>query len=99
MARKLAMLMIAGLTFTCLGRGAEMSWTGRISDNECGATKHNKACVERCVAGGAKYVLISKGKVYSLDPQDKFKGMGGDHVKVKGTLTDAAITVTSVKEQ
>jgi hypothetical protein len=42
-------------------------------------------------------VLVSKGKVYSLDAQDKFRGMGGKHVKVTGTLSGSdAITVTSV---
>jgi hypothetical protein len=52
--------------------------------------------VEKCVSGGAKYVLVSRGKVYQLDDQDKFKGLGGKSVKVTGSLTDSTITVTDV---
>jgi hypothetical protein len=91
--------VIAIFAVLSLGRfaWAAQTWTGTVSDTQCGATKHDAACIEKCVAAGAKYVLVSKDKVYMLDPQDKFKGMGGKRVKVTGTLkgTDA-ITVTSV---
>jgi hypothetical protein len=49
-----------------------------VSGSQCGA-KHSMAgddaaaCVGKCVAGGATYVLAtSDGKVYQLDNQDKF---------------------------
>jgi hypothetical protein len=48
------------------------------------------------VSGGAKYVLVSKGKVYQVDAQDKFQGLGGKSVKVTGSLSDSAITVAEV---
>jgi hypothetical protein len=75
-----------------------------VSDSHCGA-KHSTAsddaaqCVEKCVSGGASYVLVSKGKVYQLDPQDKFKGMGGKSVTVKGTVSGDTITAASVSEK
>lgn len=96
MTRKFVILLFAILTFGPLAWAAQTSWTGTVSDNQCGVTKHDKACVEKCAAAGAKYVLVSKGKVYSLDAQDKFKGLGGQRVKVTGTLSGDAITVTSV---
>jgi hypothetical protein len=96
MARKFAMFAIVFSAFGCLAWAANTSWTGVVSDNACGVTKHDKACVEKCAAAGAKYVLVSKGKVYKLDAQDKFKGMGGQRVKVTGSLSDDEITVTSV---
>lgn len=97
MTKKVVMVFVAALALECPGWAAAKSWTGTVSDNQCMATRHDKACIEKCVAAGSKYVLVSKGKVYALDPQDKFKGMGGDRVKVTGTLgADNAITVESV---
>ena len=98
MAKKLAMAMFAPLVLGCLAWAAPKSWTGTVSDDMCGRTQHDMACVEKCVAGGhAKYVLVSKDNIYTLQPQDKFKGLGGRQVKVTGTLSGDAITVESVK--
>jgi hypothetical protein len=99
MGRKFTVLMLAMLVFRCLAGAAQKSWTGTVSDDKCAATKHDPACVEKCVAGGAKYQLVSKGKVYGLDAQDKFKGMGGKRVKVTGSLNGDTITVTSVQSK
>jgi Protein of unknown function (DUF5818) len=96
MTKKLV-LLFALVLFAGFAWCAPESWTGTVSDNQCAATKHGKACIEKCVAAGAKYVLVSKGKAYTLDAQDKFKGLGGERVKVTGTLSgDNAITVQSV---
>jgi hypothetical protein len=87
---------------------ATMSWagstslTGTVSDSHCGA-KHAEAsdaaagCVGSCVKGGAKYVLVSDGKVYDLDAQDKFAAFAGKSVKVTGELKGTAIAVASVE--
>jgi uncharacterized protein DUF5818 len=75
--------------------------TGVVSDSNCGA-KHSEAsddaaaCVKKCVTGGAKYVLVSGGKVYQLDAQDKFADWAGKSVKVTGTVKDDTITVSDV---
>jgi hypothetical protein len=53
--------------------------------------------VEKCVSGGAKYTLISDGKEYKVESQEKFKGMGGQSVKVTGKVHGNTITVTSVE--
>jgi hypothetical protein len=53
--------------------------------------------VEKCVSGGAKYTLISDGKEYKVEPQEKLKGMGGQSVKVTGKVDGNTITVTSVE--
>jgi hypothetical protein len=102
MTKKIVMLAFALSVCGCLAWAADQTFSGVVSDDHCGA-KHSTpsadaaACVEKCVAGGSKYVLVSKGKVYNLDAQDKFKGMGGTRVHVMGTLSDDSITVTSVK--
>jgi hypothetical protein len=98
MAKKLAAAMFTLLAFACLSWAAPKSWTGTVSDDMCGNTKHDMACVEKCVAGGhAKYILVSKDKIYTLQPQDRFKGLGGKQVKVTGSLSGDAITAESVK--
>jgi len=55
--------------------------------------------VEGCVSKGASYVLVSNGKVYQLDAQDKFKGLGGKEVNVKGSVSGDSIKVSSVAEK
>jgi hypothetical protein len=86
MIKKPAIILVGLLTLGGLSWAAQ-SWTGTVSDTQCAATKHDAACIEKCVDAGSKYVLVSKGKVYQLDAQDKFKGMGGKRVKVTGSLS------------
>ena len=101
MSKRIAMLGLMLLVFCCLSWAQNKSFTGTVSDEHCGA-KHAKAsaaaetCVEKCVSGGSKYVLVSHGKVYQVDDQDKFKGLGGKAVKVTGSLSDSTITVADV---
>ena len=104
MTKKIVMLVVTVLALTCMawaaGKGKAIS--GVVSDEHCGV-KHATAsadaagCVEKCASGGAKYVLVSGGKVYSVEPQDKFKGMGGKSVKVMGSKKGTAVTATSVE--
>ncbi len=96
MSKKLTMLSITLLVFGCMAWAADNTWTGTVSDEHCGAKKHDLACLKKCVDGGAKYVLVSKGKVYKVDPQDKFAEYAGKHVKVTGDLKDDTITATEV---
>ena len=104
MSKKLLMLVVTVLAFGCMAwaDGKEKSWTGTVSDAGCGlkhATASDEAagCVEKCVSGGAKYTLVAGGKVYEVEPQDKFKGMGGKSVKVTGHKKGMAITAESVE--
>lgn len=100
MTKRLTMLFVAFLAFGCLAWSAS-TFYGVVSDSMCGA-KHSRAsasatqCVKGCVAKGAKYVLVSKGQVYQLDPQDKFADYAGQRVRVKGTKSGDTITAESV---
>jgi hypothetical protein len=103
MTKKILLVVFSLLVFGCLAWAADQSWTGTVSDSHCGVNHSTPSaeaakCVEKCVAGGAKYVLVSNGKVYQVDSQDKFQGMGGKQVKVTGTLSDDTITVSDVAE-
>lgn len=101
--KKITMLVSALLVLGCMSWAADKSFVGVISDSHCGA-KHAEAsekaagCVAKCVSGGAKYALVSQGKVYQLDPQDKVSSdLAGKSVMVKGTLSGDTISVSSVE--
>ena len=91
------LLLVSGLAWA-----SPDSWTGVVSDSHCGL-KHSKAsaaaakCVEKCVSGGGKYVFVAGGKLYQVEPQEKFKGMGGKNVTVSGTMEGDKITAESVE--
>ena len=99
--KKIVLLLFTVLVFGSLSLAAPKNITGTVSDSHCGV-KHATAgdasahCVEHCVSGGAKYVLVSHDKVYQLDAQDKFKGLGGKKVKVMGSVNGDSITVSDV---
>ena len=99
------LMLTAMLGFSAFA--AEKTWTGSISDSKCGA-KHMagehgakmsaRDCTEGCVKGGAKYVFVSKGKVYNIDNQD-YAGLAehaGHTVKLTGEMTGDTIKVSNV---
>jgi len=90
-------LLAAGVAFA-----AEGSWTGYISDSQCGAKGANDQageCTTKCVKEhGAKYVFVNDGdkKVYAIDAQDKVAGHAGHHVTIKGTAEGDTIKLASI---
>ena len=99
--KKMMMLGFAVLVFGSLSFAKSI--TGVVSDSHCGAkhsTVGNAECVEHCVSGGgATYVLVAGAKVYKVDAQDKFKGLGGKEVTVTGKVKGDSITVKTVAEK
>lgn len=98
--RRIVSLAFAILVLGSIAFAGTKTFIGTVSDSHCGV-KHAAAatpdCVEHCVSGGATYVLVADdGKVYLLDAQDKFKGLGGKIVVVKGNLSEVTIVVKSV---
>lgn len=104
-----SVLLVAGFgcALTLVGHAhpnpaAAGSWTGAVSDSNCGAEHAQPStaatrCVGRCVSSGAKYVLVSGGRVYNADTQEKFVDYVGKLVKVTGTLKGSTIAVSSVE--
>lgn len=84
-------------------QGDEHSWTGVVSDDHCGlkhsdASEEGATCVKKCVTEmGGKYALVSEGKVYKIEPQEKFADFAGKAVKVTGTEKDGTITASAVE--
>ena len=102
MSKRLMLLVAMFVAMTCAAWADEMTMTGTVSDSHCGA-KHAVAsdaaagCVANCVKGGAKYVLVSDGKVYNLDSQEKFAAFAGKSVTVNGDCDGTSIKVNSVE--
>jgi len=94
-----AALLFAGV----LTLASEGSWTGYISDSECGVKGANdKAgeCTTKCVKEhGAKYVFVNDAdkKVYATDAQDKVAAHAGHHVTVKGSVDGGNLKLTSIE--
>jgi len=84
--------------------GDKQSLTGVVSDSMCGA-QHMEAdaakCTKACVGHGAKYVLVVKDKLYSLNTDDKallasLSEQAGKSAIVTGTVNGVAVDVSSV---
>jgi len=90
-------LCAAILTF-----GADGSWTGYISDSNCGAKGANEKhadCATKCVKDkGAKYVFVNDAdhKVYAIDAQDKVAAHAGHHVTLTGSVDGDNMKVSGV---
>ena len=99
---RLATITAATLFAAALTMAADGSWTGWISDSQCGAKGANaKAgeCTTKCVKEhGAKYVFVNDAdkKVYVVDAQDKVAEHAGHHVTVKGTVEGDTLKLTSI---
>ncbi len=77
-------------------------WKGTISDSKCGAahadaSEKSMKCVNGCVKGGQKAVLVTDGKVLKIANQDKVAEHLGHKVTLSGTLEGDTVTVDSVK--
>ena len=82
---------------------ADMSTVnGYVSDSKCGAkgtSEKHAECAKKCLAAGAKMVVVTDGdnKILTVDNPDKLTGHEGHHVAVTGTVTGDMIHVDSVK--
>ncbi len=93
-------LALSALAFDDMGKSATVN--GWVSNDKCGAKDANaggEACTKKCLAAGAKMVIVTDGdsKVYAVDNQDALKGHEGHHVTVTGTTKGDVMHVGSVK--
>lgn len=77
------------------------SWTGRISDDHCGAggaKDGHAACAKKCVDGGGKYVFVNSAdkKVYAIDNQELASQHLEHEVVVTGAVDGTSIKVESI---
>jgi hypothetical protein len=106
----LGIAIVASMLGTMSASAADKMWTGRISDDMCGA-KHNTAaehggkkmsdrdCTLACVKEhSAKYVFVSGGKVYKVGNQDlaALPEHAGHTVELTGEMSGDTITVSKI---
>jgi hypothetical protein len=75
---------------------------GWITDSKCGAKGANakaEECTKKCLAAGAKMVVVtdSDQKVLTVENPDALKGHEGHHVAVSGHVAGDSIHVESAK--
>ncbi len=91
---------LSAMAFDDMGKSATVK--GWVADDKCGAKGANaggEACTKKCLAAGAKMVIVTDGdqKVLAVDNPDALKGHEGHHVAVTGTVAKDSIKVDSVK--
>ena len=91
---------LSALAFDDMGKATTVK--GWIADDKCGAKGANagaEACTKKCLAAGAKMVVVTDGdsKVLAVENPDALKGHEGHHVAVTGTVGKDSIKVDSVK--
>jgi hypothetical protein len=91
---------LSAMAFDDMGKSTTVN--GWISDDKCGAKGANasaEGCTKKCLAGGAKVVVVTDGdsKILAVDNPDALKGHEGHHVAVSGHVAKDSIHVESVK--
>ena len=103
--KKLLLLCLAvGLVFVMVGLAvaADTTVNGYVSDSQCGAKGANANhadCMKKCLAKGAKVVIVTDGdqKVLTVDNPDVLTGHESHHIAATGTVTGDSIHINSVK--
>jgi len=105
---KKILLSCAALSLVCLmivsvsAASDKTTVKGWVADSQCGAKgamAGQEACTKKCLAAGAKMVVVTDGdkKVLTVDNPDALTGHEGHHVAVTGEVTGDSIHVESAK--
>ncbi len=91
---------LSAAAFDDMGKSTTVN--GWAVDDKCGAKGANaaaEACTKKCLAAGAKMVIVTDGdnKVLQVSNPDALKGHEGHHLAVTGTVTNDSIKIGSVK--
>lgn len=99
----LAVFFVLGLTalaFDDMGKSATVN--GWVVDDKCGAKGANagaEACTKKCLAAGAKMVIVTDKdqKILMVENPDALKGHEGHHIAATGSVKGDSIHVDSMK--
>lgn len=100
-----SMKWLAGLALALplAANAAPQNFEGVVSDSMC-VKKHmmpgksDAECVRECVKSGSKYVLVSGGKVYTLEGNAQVLwNLAGQHVQLQGELKGNVLKVASMR--
>jgi hypothetical protein len=93
----LCALVVSGIVYAA-DKG---SWTGWISDDDCGMKGNNAEhaeCAKKCVKNGAAPVLVVGDKIYKISNPKTVAKYIGDKVTVTGTITGDSIAIDKVSK-
>jgi hypothetical protein len=93
-------LALSALAFDDMGKSATVN--GWVADDKCGAKGANaagEACTKKCLAAGAKVVIVTDKdqKILMVDNPDALKGHEGHHIAATGMVKGDSIHVDSMK--
>jgi hypothetical protein len=91
---------LTAVAFDDMGKSSTVN--GWVSDDKCGAKGANdkaEACTKKCLAAGAKMVIVTDTdqKVLIVENPDALKDHIGHHVAVTGHVMGDSIHVDSTK--
>jgi hypothetical protein len=91
---------LTAMAFDDMGKSATVK--GWVSDDKCGAKGANdkaEACTKKCLAAGAKMVIVTDNdqKILMVENPDALKGHEGHHIAASGTVKGDSIHVDSMK--
>ena len=91
---------LSALAFDDMGKSGTVN--GWVVDDKCGAKGANagaEACTKKCLAAGAKMVIVTDkdSKVLVVDNPDALKGHEGHHISATGSVKGDSIHVDSLK--
>jgi len=91
---------LTALAFDDMGKSTTVN--GWVADDKCGAKGANdkaEACTKKCLAAGAKMVIVTDKdqKVLVVDNPDALKGHEGHHIAATGHMAKDSIHVESAK--
>lgn len=93
-------LALASFAFDDMGKSGTVN--GWVVDDKCGAKGANagaEACTKKCLAAGAKMVIVTDKdqKILMVDNPDALKGHEGHHIAATGSVNGDSIHVDSMK--
>jgi hypothetical protein len=91
---------LTALAFDDMGKSTTVN--GWVADDKCGVKGANdkaEACTKKCLAAGAKMVIVTDKdqKVLVVDNPDALKGHEGHHIAATGHMDKDSIHVESAK--
>jgi hypothetical protein len=102
MKKMLSCMMISLAICAIPAMAATSTLTGVITDDMCGKThmmpgKTNADCTRACVKHGAKFAVMSDGKLYVLaGKSSELSALAGQKATVSGELKGDTMNVVSV---
>lgn len=101
MKTKVVVILAFVVLFALSLFASQTTVTGVLTDDMC-TKKHmmpgkpNADCVRECIKHGAKYALVSGGKVYEIQGKtEKLGELAGKKVSITGELNGKVLVVSS----